>query len=65
MRSINDSTTEQREELIGLQLQLDKTSLFLERMELEDQIMDLKIKYKLITPTSSSFDELDCIGCGS
>jgi hypothetical protein len=61
----NILTNEQQEELIKLQIQLDETSSFLERMDLEDQLTDLKIKYKLITPSSRDFDQLDCIGCGS
>lgn len=62
---MSNLTTEQEEELIGLQMQLDKASSFLERMDLEDQLMDLKIKYKVINPSSTNFDQLDCIGCGS
>ena len=63
---MNNLTIEQQNEVIGLQKQLDNPLLsFLERMDLEDQLMDLKIKYKLINTSSTNFDQLDCIGCGS
>lgn len=58
-------TVEQEKELIELQSQLDKSSDFIERLDLEDQIMDLKIKYKLITISNTDYDQIDCIGCGS
>ncbi len=65
MNQLNDLTPDQKEELIGLQTQLDNASSFLERMDLEDQLTDLKIKYKLVSTTSTDFEQLDCIGCGS
>lgn len=66
MKDIKELTIEQQKEVIELQTRLDNPLLsFLERMDLEDQLMDLKIKYKLITTSSTSFDQIDCIGCGS
>lgn len=63
--TINDLAPDQQRELIELQSRLDNASSFLERMDLEDQLMDLKIKYKLISTSSTDFEQLDCIGCGS
>ena len=65
MISLDKLTDIQKEEIIGLQTQLDGSLSFLERMEIEDQLTDLYIKYKLINTNNTDFNQIDCIGCGS
>ena len=66
MINLDNLSDSQREEIIGLQTQLDNSSSFLESIELEDQLTDLYIKYKLINSSATNFgDQIDCIGCGS
>jgi hypothetical protein len=51
-------------ELEVLNNKLKDTEGFIERMEIMDEILNLKVKYNLIQ-TPSINEPIECIGCGS
>lgn len=53
------------EQLNDLQKQLDATDNFLDAMELQSQIDDLKIKLGLMVAKVCSIDNPECLTCGS
>lgn len=53
------------EKIKELEAKLLATTDFIEQMELEEILYDLKLKEGLITPNECNYDQPSCIGCGS